>query len=198
MQLSPSFGSGSPSEKVQNLIRIIDTADPNSGAYKEDDLGESWGHAQFGGWREALIKWDDIGSPKIACQLIAAAVKTALVARVLCCEQEAERKREHLSPLSYLSDSYVELLTDQLWTLWTKANGVSHPYHSHQLDILTSVANQQGQRETVYSLHKRDHQHSCWCRYRQCGHHCRHRTRRRYHHCPRSSRHGLPISRWRR
>jgi hypothetical protein len=81
MRLSPSFGTGSPSEQVQNLLRCIDTADPNSGAYGDDDLGSSWGHAQFKEWRAALTKWDDVGSPEIACQLIAAVVKTTIVAR---------------------------------------------------------------------------------------------------------------------
>lgn len=131
IKLSPSFGSGSPSEAVQSLIHNINTADPNFGFDEdEDELGSNWGHAQFSGqWRDALTKWDDVGSPQVACQLVAATIKTTLVARVLCRKEEAERKRNQLPPLTYLSDTYLDLLTMQLWSLWKNANGVSHLFN---------------------------------------------------------------------
>jgi hypothetical protein len=121
MQLAPLFGGGSPSTAVTTLLHAIGTADPKSGAFSDDDLGRSWGHAQFKDWREALKTWQDVGSPEIACQLIAAMIKTTQVARALCCEE----RNKQSSPILYLSDSQLELLTDQLWTLWRDAGGVS-------------------------------------------------------------------------
>jgi len=127
MQLAPSFGSGSPSDSFLHLLQVIETADPNSGTFEEDDLGQNWGHAQFSGqWRDALTKWDDVGSPPMACRLLAAALKTTQVARVLCRKEEMALSEKGLQPLNYLCDSYLELLTERLWMLWTDAKGVSH------------------------------------------------------------------------
>ncbi|KAF8333782.1 hypothetical protein F5887DRAFT_893081 [Amanita rubescens] len=127
MQLAPSFGSGSPSDGFLHFLQVIETADPNSGAFEEDDLGQNWGHAQFSGqWRDVLTKWDDVGSPPMACRLLAAVLKTTQVARVLCRKEEMALSEKGLQPLTYLCDSYFELLTERLWMLWMDAKGVSH------------------------------------------------------------------------
>jgi hypothetical protein len=72
MQFTPSFGSGPPSDGLLHLLQVIETADPNSGAFEEEDLGQNRGHAQFSGWRDTLTKWDDVGSLPMACRLLAA------------------------------------------------------------------------------------------------------------------------------
>jgi hypothetical protein len=126
MQLAPSFGGGSPSDGLQHLLHAIETADPNSGGFEEDELDQNWGHAQFSGWRDALTMWDDVGSPPTAYQLIAAALKTTQVARVLCRKEEMRLSKKGLQPITYLSDAYLELLTERLWELWIEAKGVSY------------------------------------------------------------------------
>jgi len=122
---SPPSGSP-PSEMVKGFLQVLETANPNSGSFDEDNMGTNWGHAQFSNrWSRVLQTWEDVGSPEVARRLIAAMIKTAQVARTLCCDEEAARRQKNIPPLTYLSDTYISLITDRLWELWTKASGIS-------------------------------------------------------------------------
>lgn len=102
-----------PSDDVAAFLERIESADPNSPELSEDDLGQCWGHWQFasGGMTctTVLTSWDTIGTTT-ARRLIAAAIKTCKVARYICDER-------NITPLSYLSDSYLQNLVDLLWNL---------------------------------------------------------------------------------
>ncbi|KAM6499164.1 hypothetical protein JOM56_004672 [Amanita muscaria] len=113
---NPSCGRSTPSNSVIQLISHIESADPNNPELDEDDLGLSWGHAQYKGWSTYLRTWQDIGTPETACSLIAAFVKTSKVARYLC-----QQKNIDIEGKTLLSDSYLTELTEKLWQLWQNA-----------------------------------------------------------------------------
>ncbi|KAF8345702.1 hypothetical protein F5887DRAFT_1074116 [Amanita rubescens] len=74
---SPPSGSP-PSEMVKGFLQVLETANPNSGSFDEDNMGTNWGHAQFSNrWSRVLQTWEDVGSPEVARRLIAAMIKTA-------------------------------------------------------------------------------------------------------------------------
>ncbi|KAM6497536.1 hypothetical protein JOM56_005639 [Amanita muscaria] len=112
-------------ESVESFIRGVELADPRSQEYEEDDLGASWGHYQFRGWREMLPTWQAIGPPENARRLIAAILKTCTVARALCHDLEMSERKIGSLTISYLSDNYLEQITEWLWELWKQAGGVS-------------------------------------------------------------------------
>ena len=78
----------SPSPDVIAFIQRIETADPNSDVFDEDNLGSSWGHSQFTSGsitcKSVVDSWSSIGNIATACRLIAAVIKTCNVARHLC------------------------------------------------------------------------------------------------------------------
>jgi hypothetical protein len=114
---------------VKDFLHVLETADPYSSSFDEDNMGANWGHAQFSNsWSRVLQTWEDVGSPEVARQLIAAVIKTAQVARTLCRDEEAARRQKNMPPLTYISDTYISLITDRLWELWTKASGVSYTH----------------------------------------------------------------------
>ena len=100
-----------PSPDVMTFLERIDSADPNSSEFSEDEMNENWGHHQFtaGGLRCAtvLTSWDKIGV-STACNLVAAAIKTCQIARHICFEHEVDAR-------SFLSDAYLQTLIDTLW-----------------------------------------------------------------------------------
>jgi hypothetical protein len=125
---NPTFRSNSSDEPAYGVLQFIETiesADPNSGGFEEDDLGVSWGHNQFRGWRDQLSSWQAIGTPDTAYRLIASILQTCSVARELCKKEEAARRKNDQDALRYLSDSYLQEITEHLWHLWTTAGGVS-------------------------------------------------------------------------
>jgi len=123
MELNPTFTNIPMAETVKHFIDGIESADPLSSDFDEDDLGVSWGHRQFQGWNATISSWEAIGSPQGACRLIAAILKTCRVARELCRDLEAINKAEGKTT-SYLSDMYLEQITEHLWDLWIVAGGV--------------------------------------------------------------------------
>lgn len=80
-------------------------------------MDESWGHHQFNegslNCSKVLDSWDSIGSPRNACKLIAAAIKTCRVARHLC--------RDRNPQPSYLADNYLQRIVDLMWAHYQEA-----------------------------------------------------------------------------
>jgi hypothetical protein len=129
MCCNPSYGHGTPSNSVIQLIDCIESADPNNPELEEDDLGQSWGHAQYKGWNMCLRTWQDIGTPETACSLIAAFVKTSKVARYLC-----QQKNIDIEGKTLLSDSYLTELTERLWELWQNSTMNTVSIHQSSLN----------------------------------------------------------------
>ncbi|KAF8971845.1 hypothetical protein BDZ97DRAFT_1149417 [Flammula alnicola] len=112
---SAALNSGSPSSTVLQFIERIESADPNTPDIDEHDTNIGWGHSQFtsGGLtcRSVLQTWSDIGNVKTAHRLLAASLKTCLVARHLCFTNKIL-----MSDLSsYLSDTYLCEVVEILW-----------------------------------------------------------------------------------
>ncbi|KAI0039375.1 hypothetical protein FA95DRAFT_1612614 [Auriscalpium vulgare] len=118
MKLNMSFGAGQASENALLLLARIENADPNNPELSEEETDSCWGHQQFTAGtlslRGALVSWDSIGSVAVACQFIAAAIKTCRVARHIC----FVRKK---TPASFLSDAYLRETIERLWALWKDA-----------------------------------------------------------------------------
>lgn len=109
---------GDPSPTALQLIERIESADPNAPDVDEDNTNLGWGHMQFTAGnltcRSVLRTWEDIGNVKMAYRLLAATVKTCLVARHLCFTNNINASE---SPSSYLSDSYLREVVEILWNL---------------------------------------------------------------------------------
>ncbi|KAF8868875.1 hypothetical protein BD779DRAFT_1682938 [Infundibulicybe gibba] len=120
MSLRPDFEVSQSSDDLVALLTRIENADPNSAEYSEDDTNTGWGHHQFtaGGLTcgSALLSWRSVGDTKIACRLIAAALKTCKVARHICLNRNIE-------VTSFLSDAYLQNVIERLWEVWTAAGG---------------------------------------------------------------------------
>ncbi|KAM6488987.1 hypothetical protein JOM56_014836 [Amanita muscaria] len=127
LDLDSTVGRSIIAESVELFIRGVELADPRLQEYEEDDVGVSWGHYQLRGWREILPNWQAIGSPENARRLIAAVLKTCRVARALCHDLEMSERKIGSQTISYLSDNYLEQITEWLWELWKQAGGVSIP-----------------------------------------------------------------------
>lgn len=92
----------------------IENADPNSPDISDDDKNTSWGHYQFTAstltCSSVLSSWNSVGNASVACRLIAAAIKTCRVARLLC-------QSNRITTSSYLSDIYLANIIELLWGL---------------------------------------------------------------------------------
>ncbi|KIL66942.1 hypothetical protein M378DRAFT_159870 [Amanita muscaria Koide BX008] len=154
---NPSCGCSAPSNSIIQLISHIESADPNNPELDEDDLGLSWGHAQYKGWSTYLRTWQDIGTPETACSLIAAFVKTSKVARYLC-----QQKNIDIEGKTLLSDSYLTELTEKLWQLWQNTmNTNDYPSISGgQLPSLATIPKKDLEALTVSALRKFSVDHS--------------------------------------
>ena len=79
---------GKLSQNFTTLLEYIQSADPNSPDFDEDNKGQGWGHNQFmaGGLNlsSLLTLWQDIGSIATAFKLVAAAIKTCQEAQLMC------------------------------------------------------------------------------------------------------------------
>lgn len=109
--------NGVPSANILQFIDRIENADP-SAEDDEDNLNLSWGHSQFtsGGLTcsSVLVSWPAVGTVNTAFRLLAAAVKTAKVARQLCFAQGIADTG------SYLADAYIQNIVELLWKCWNE------------------------------------------------------------------------------
>ncbi|KAI0039338.1 hypothetical protein FA95DRAFT_1504306 [Auriscalpium vulgare] len=121
MKLDMSFGTGQASADALAFLARIENADPNDPELSEDDTDSCWGHQQFTAGalslRKVLVSWGSIGSVAMACNLIAAAIKTCRAARHIC----FVRKQ---TPTSFLSDAFLQETVELLWALWKEAGAV--------------------------------------------------------------------------
>jgi hypothetical protein len=160
MESAPTMTNGPPSSTVVAFLNRIQDADPNSVDISEDDTNSNWGHQQFMGGamtiRSVLSSWSAIGGNDVACRLIAAAIKTCKVARLMCSQRD-------IVVSSYLSDAYLNELVERLWTLRKDATGVSNYF---VLLFLGLTVVYEGERQR----YKRE-----WC--------CPHRSRCPYCEC---------------
>lgn len=128
-----------PPTTTLRFIERIESANPHTPGIDEDDTNISWGHWQFtaGGitLRSVLKTWSDVGDVPTAYRLLAASLKTCLVARHLCFTNKISVQS------SYLSDAYLEEVVDVLWNMVfdvdLKADAVSHIISVDILCILT-------------------------------------------------------------
>ncbi len=104
--------NGDPSTNLLQFIDRIECTDPLA-EDDEDNTNLSWGHSQFtsGGLTcsSVLGSWSAVGNVSTAFRLLAAAVKTAKVARQLCFIRGISNTGH------YLADAYIENIVDLLW-----------------------------------------------------------------------------------
>jgi hypothetical protein len=117
MQNNPEFSRGEPSPDMTAFLKRIESADPNDDSIDDDEKGVSWGHYQFTAGNmqcsTVITSWKAVGNTKIACRLIAAAVKTSMVAKYIC-------KKQRLPTTALLSYIYVEKVIEVLCSVWDK------------------------------------------------------------------------------
>ena len=109
------FPSQSPTPEFDAFVTLIETADPNSSSYEDEDTNEGWGHFQFningpGTIKSLVSSWEAVGNVQQACRLIAAAVRTARVARHVCVEC-------HVRATQWTADAYVDRVVVALWAI---------------------------------------------------------------------------------
>jgi hypothetical protein len=121
MEAHPDFGAGTTPILMSTFLSRIENSDPADPILSEDDTGSSWGDYQFtsGSMRikSVIQSWECVGSTATACKFIAAALKTCKVARQICFEQK-------INATSFLADTYLSNLIDELYDVWVKAGGV--------------------------------------------------------------------------
>lgn len=82
-------------------------------------MNSSWGHSQFTSSHltcsSVLLSWSAVGNVSTTFRLLAAAVKTAKVARQLCFTQGISDTGH------YLADAYIENIVELLWKCWNEA-----------------------------------------------------------------------------
>ena len=126
MKAQSNLKTGLPSDSVTTFLSQIDNADPTSSEYLEDDLNLCWGHSQFtsGGLTcsTVLMSWHNVGSVKMACKLIMAALKTCKITRHVC-------SYHGIKSGSYLSDTYLQNMVEKLW---------NHGRQNRWLDLFSS------------------------------------------------------------
>lgn len=138
MERDPLFTTGGTSEAMVQWIKRIEDADPNIPGLDEDETDYQWGHQQYTQGsltnRSVLTSWAVVGDVPTACQLLAAAVKTSRVARKLC-EVHGTLQPQR----SYLSDSYLDSISEKLWGFWMEAHRVFfyRPYDGSFADPLS-------------------------------------------------------------
>lgn len=127
-----------PSPQLLRLIKDLEERDPNGA--DEDNSNESWGHEQYTNWRQHLSSWADVGSLAVAARLIAAALKTCLVARHCCFLRDSLSSSPALAPGSFLCDAYLRNVAEQLLELYEATVGNKKTYslttlaHKHFTD----------------------------------------------------------------
>jgi len=115
MKLTPNFGNSTgPNDDVETFINTIESAYPSTDEYGEDDLGIMWGHKQLGGWKDHITSWQAVGTTETALRLIASILKTYEVARQLVPDGGGR----------FISECFLQEITEHLWILWKEAGGV--------------------------------------------------------------------------
>lgn len=133
MKTSPSHSESDPPSTTVQFIERIEQANPNAPGIEEDDTNVGWGHWQFTAGsmtcRTILKTWLDIGNVATAYRLLAASLKTCLVARHLCFTNNISVQS------SYLSDAYLQQVVDILWNMVSVDAGVvshtKYPLRKH-------------------------------------------------------------------
>ena len=132
MQDNPEFSFEEPSSYMTAFLKRIESADPNDDFIDDDEKGVSWGHYQFTAGdmqcSTVITSWKAVGNTKIACRLIAAAVRTSMVAKYIC-------KKQQLPTTSLLSYHYVEKVIEALCTVWDKVRQWLMVYSSSNSEI---------------------------------------------------------------
>jgi hypothetical protein len=104
--------SGPCTLQLHQLLVQINGADPDSGAFDEDDMNAQWGHYQFrhglDGFSFQDITWSHTGNIAKASDVLVAALKTCKVARYLC-------HRDKIHSGGYLADMYLQEIVERLW-----------------------------------------------------------------------------------
>lgn len=122
MKMSPSFSTGEPSPSALELLNNIQSADPHSDLYSEDDHGASWGHAQYTSGSltltTVLLSWASLGSVDTALRFIAAGAQTVKMAKHICFV-------DNLPDSSPLALYYLQNTLELIWSHWKAAGGVS-------------------------------------------------------------------------
>ena len=122
MEVHPDFQVLPTPPLTTEFLSRLENSSPTDPSLSEDDTGPSWGHYQFTSGnmtiKSIIRSWDCIGTTKMACKLIAAAVKTCKVARHICFDQ-------NITTTSFLADAYLSNLIDELCNVWVGAGGVS-------------------------------------------------------------------------
>lgn len=135
LQASPHFTLAEPSTGLEEFIRRIEAADPNSKGIDEDDNNEGWGHSAFtrGGMTlsSAVSSFSDVGDALTAARLLAATLTTCSIARHLCFVRK-------IKAASYTSDAYLAEVVETLWRCWKQAKAVRiGPFQQLTNDLLT-------------------------------------------------------------
>ena len=126
MIAQPLFEQGQPGKLSQNfstLLKCIQSANPNSPDFNEDNKGQGWRHYQFtaGGLNlsSLLTLWQDVGSIASAFQLVAATIKICWEARVMCANAGKS------TVVGFISDAFLQETLDALKRCYIGAGGVS-------------------------------------------------------------------------
>lgn len=121
MSSGPSLPNKDPPSSTLRFIERIESANPYATDIDEDNTNFGWGHLQFtaGGitLRSVFKTWSDVGDVPTAYRLLAASLKTCLVARHLCITNKISVQSSMTSPSSYLSDAYLQQVVDILWDM---------------------------------------------------------------------------------
>ncbi|KAF6748071.1 hypothetical protein DFP72DRAFT_1074738 [Ephemerocybe angulata] len=111
---SAKYPPQEPGSTVIEYITRLETADPNSTMYSDDETNLGWGHYQFTGGdmriSTVVTSWKEIGSVSVAHRLLAASIRTCRVARYICYQRKVSESG------GYISNMYLGLLIDALWS----------------------------------------------------------------------------------
>ncbi len=125
---------GDPPSTTVQFIERIEHAHPDAPGIEEDDTNIGWGHWQFtaGGMTcQSVFKtWSDIGGVTMAYRLLAASLKTCVVARHLCFMNKISMQSS-----SYLSDVYLEKVVGILWAMVSEGTEMVSPDPDFLIDI---------------------------------------------------------------
>lgn len=128
MSSGPSSHTKDPPPATVRFIERIESANPHAPDIDEDDTNFGWGHLQFtaGGitLRSVFKTWSDVGNIPTAYRLLAASLKTCLVARHLCVTNKISVQSEFsmTTSSSYLSDVYFQQVVEILWDMVSNAD----------------------------------------------------------------------------
>lgn len=137
MKADRNFERGDPPSLAESFLCRIESANPNDSSLDEDNTGLSFGHYQFTAGSVNCVSvfksWADIGNTDFACRLLAAAIRTSRIARAFC-------KQKNIAVTgSFLSDSYVEIVVNHVWKIWSDAHQVRYSILPYCLPLTALV-----------------------------------------------------------